>query len=112
MRSIYKISHAHLSQAQKLLYFCKIETQYLTYKASVLFFTSFTFSLLWQKQKFMVKAMPIIYLLPGFCLSNFVLVGKKLKGGKKFNAFYGVFIAKIKESCDSFIKQKISKKFV
>jgi len=44
----------------------------------------------------MVKTMPIIYLLPGFCLSNFVLVGKKLKGGKKFNAFYGVFIARIK----------------
>jgi hypothetical protein len=54
----------------------------------------------------MLKTMPIIYLLPGFCLSNFVQVGKKLKGGKKFNAFYRVFIARIKESCDSFIEQK------
>jgi len=96
VRSIYRISHDHLSRAQKLLYFCKIEPQSLTYKAAVLSFTSFTFSLLWQKQKSMVKTMPIIYLLPGFCLSNFVLVGKKLKGGKKFNAFYGVFIARIK----------------
>jgi hypothetical protein len=41
-----------------------------------------------------------------------VLLEQFCASWKKFNAFYGVFIARIKESCDSLIEQKISNKFV